>query len=133
MNGCSFFISHANWLKFEPILYWHLTASVKFFFIRICRWRLAGMGGERSEPPNNKKTVKNSLQKKCQKITPKNSKNCQKITPKFKKCKKLQNWPGLPVKQKSVPPSHIVRFYPQPTSTKSVLRQASTRLARAEI
>ena len=91
------------------------------------------MGGERSEPPNNKKNCQKLSSKKCQKISPKNSKNCQKITPKFKKCKKLQNWPGLPVKQKSVPPSHIVRIYHRLTSTKSVLRQASTRLARAEI
>ena len=62
----------------------------------------------------------------------KNSKNCQKISPKFKKCKKLQNCLSLPGKQKSVPPSHMVRFYHRLTSTKSVLRQASTRLNRAD-
>ena len=45
----------------------------------------------------------------------------------------MQNLPGLPGNQKSVPPSHIVWFYHRLTSTKSVLRQASTRLARAEI
>ena len=45
----------------------------------------------------------------------------------------MQNLPGLPGNGKSVPPSHIVWFYHRLTSTKSVLRQASTRLARAEI
>ena len=37
------------------------------------------------------------------------------------------------MKQKSVPPSHIVRIYSKLTSTKSVLRLTCTRLARAEI
>ena len=57
-----------------------------------------------------KKSVKNTWKKKLSKNLSKNhvkkicQKICQKITPKFKKCKKLQNWPGLPVNQKSVPP-----------------------------
>ena len=71
------------------------------------------------------KSVKKSVQKK--------SKSVKKFSKKIPKCKKVQNLPGLPGNGKSVPPSHIVRIYPRLTSTKSVLRQASTRLARAEI
>ena len=93
-----------------------------------------GSGGERSEPTdqnafiiNNKKVSKNHAKKS------KKMKSVKKSSKKFSKCKKLQKLPGLPVKGKSVPPSHIVWIYHRLTSTKSVLRQASTRLARAEI
>ena len=93
-------------------------------------------GGRRAQradrqPKNgNRKSVKKSLQKNP---NPKNAKTVKKSSKKIPKCKKLQNWPGLPGNGKSVPPSHIVRIYHRLTSTKSVLRQASTRLARAEI
>ena len=76
---------------------------------------------------------KNTHQKICQKISRKKIKSDKKFVKKIKKSKKVQNLPGLPGNEKSVPPSHIVRFYHRLTSTKSVLRQACTRLARAEI
>ena len=76
---------------------------------------------------------KNTHQKICQKISRKKIKSDKKFVKKIKKSKKVQNLPGLPGNEKSVPPSHIVRFYHRLTSTKSVLRQASTRLTRAEI
>ena len=94
---------------------------------------------EASRPTDQKlaflllKSVKKSLRKNLSKNRSKNAKSVKKFVEKFKKCKKLQNLPGLPGNRKSVPPSHIVRIYPRLTSTKSVLRQASTRLARAEI
>ena len=100
------------------------------------------MGGRRAQRADRQ--PKNDNNKICQKISPKKSKSVKKISPKksksvkkswkkIPKCKKVQNLPGLPGNGKSVAPSHIVRFYPRLTSTKSVLRLTCTRLARAEI